>query len=136
MPDRQSFDAMKAASLTHALSTGGDATQAAEMLSDWRAFLTDNFSLTDDQRQWLDSASDERDSTVKRLLREVIESGGAQRLVVVMVADNTVAGGLYHELRKESVEESSQGSRANFVIAHCDANCRHWGWGRGRPKRI
>lgn len=131
MSNNQAFDAMQAVHLTHALSTSGDQRQASEILRDWRTFLVDNFSLTADQRQWLDSVDDERHTTVKSLLQEIIDSGGAQRLVVVMVADHTRPGGLYHELRQESVEESRQGLRANLVIAHCDANCQNWGWGPG-----
>lgn len=131
MSNDQPFDAMKAVQLTEALSANSDMGQAAEILRDWRTFLEENYSLTQDQRQWLDSVDDAHHVLVKNLLQETINSGGAQRLIVAMIADHTRPGGLYHELRQESVEESRQGMRANIVIAHCDANCQNWGWGPG-----
>jgi hypothetical protein len=131
METKRPFDAMKAVHLTHSLSASDDKGEAGAILQDWRAYLKDNFDLTGSQRSWLDSVDEERDAEVKTLLREVVESSGAERLIVAMIADHSKPGGLYHELRKESVEESRQGLRPNLVIAHCDANCENWGWGSG-----
>ena len=118
----------------HALTAAADEKTREEFLADWRASLTSNFSLTDDQRRWLDSVDQERDAQVKAILRQTIESGGKYRLVVVMLADQAKPGGLFHELRHGSVDEQRHGLeefRANLVIAHCDADCSNWGWGPG-----
>jgi hypothetical protein len=52
-------------------------------------------------------------------------------MVVAVVPDTTKSEGLFHELRKEAVQETSDNMCANTVIAHCDANCQNWGWGPG-----
>ena len=134
MGEKPKFDALQAVRVVHSLTGVAQAQQQAveAFLADWQGYLNANFSLTDDQRAWLDSVGQEHEAEVKKILRQALESKGKSRLVVVMVADDTKPGGLVHELRHESVEEQRHGIhdvRANFVIAHCDANCRNWGWG-------
>ena len=132
--EKPRFDALQAVRVVHALTAAADKKSTEAFLTDWRSFLTANFSLTDDQLRWLESVDKERDAEVKQILQQTIESKGKFRLVVVMLADHTRPGGLFHELRHESVEEQRQGFqevRANLVIAHCDADCRNWGWGPG-----
>lgn len=127
--DKTPFDAMKMVHIAHAISQQHDAVMTDSVLRDWRTYIAERFALTPDQQSFLDAVDDERHQELAALLRDVADSGGSQRLVVVMVADHGRDGGMYHELRKESVEESRQGLRPNFVIAHCDANCQNWGWG-------
>jgi hypothetical protein len=132
MSEKPKFDALQAVHAVHALSAAGDEKKSKALLADWRGFLKANFSLTDDQVKWLATVDKGHEAEVKKILRQTVESKGKSRLVVVLVADHTKPGGLVHELRHESVEEQRQGLhevRANFVIAHCDANCRNWGWG-------
>jgi hypothetical protein len=132
------FDALQAVRVVHALTAAADKQPAADtrmtdaVLTDWRAFLAANFNLTDDQHRWLDSADEARTREVQRLLRQTIENPGTYRLVVVLLVDHTKPRGLVHELRHEAVAEERHGLhdvRANLVIAHCDADCRNWGWG-------
>lgn len=132
MKKRAKFDALQAVHVVHSLTTAADKKLTAAFLKDWRGYLASNFTLTVDQAKFLESVDKKREAEVKRILRQTIESKGTFRLVVVMVADHSKPGGLIHELRHESVAEERQGLqevRANFVIAHCDANCRNWGWG-------
>ena len=128
------FDALQAVRVVHALTAAADKNSTEAFLTDWRGFLASNFNLTYDQIQWLESVDEKRDTKVKDILRQTIESKGKFRLVVVMLADHTKPGGFLHELRHESVEEQRQGIqevRANLVIARCDADCRNWRWGAG-----
>lgn len=132
MSDKPKFDALQAVRAVHALTAAADKKTTETFLADWRGYLKSNFSLTDDQLRWLESVDKKHETEVNRILRQTFDSKGKFRLVVVMVADHTKTGGLVHELRHESVEEQRQGIqavRSNFVIAHCDANCRNWGWG-------
>lgn len=132
MKKKLKFDALQAVHVVHDLTAAADKKMTDAFLTDWRGYLAANFSLTTDQVQFLESADEKRQAEVKRILRKTIESKGKLRLVVVLVADHTKPGGLVHELRHESVTEERKGLkevRANFVIAHCDANCRNWGWG-------
>jgi hypothetical protein len=124
---RPRFDPLQAIHMAHSLSLG-DGETAKQVAGDWRSFLHSHFDLTDDQRKWLDSVSPEQESQVQQVLQDTFASRGSRRIVIVMVADNSKPGGLVHELRQESVGEEEQ-MRANLVIAHCDANCRNWGWG-------
>jgi hypothetical protein len=127
--DKTSFDAMKMVHIAHSFSHQQDKATIDSVLRDWRGYIAARFALTPDQQSFLDAVDDGRHQELAGLLRDVVDSGGSERLVVVMVADHERDGGMYHELRKESVEESNQGLRPNFVIAHCDAHCRNWGWG-------
>lgn len=123
------LDGLAAVRSANALTTGADKSQGHEMVRDWRRFLTTNFELTEDQRQWLDSVDQEREARVAELLHETIDSNGTLRWVVVMVAVPSQPGGFIHQLRRESTTESRSGDRSNITIAHCDANCQNWGWG-------
>ena len=123
------FDGLAAVRIANALTTGADKSQAHEMVRDSRRFLATSFELTEDQRQWLDLVDQEREAPAAELLQETIDSNGTLRWVVVMVAVPSQAGGFIHELRRESTTESRSGERSNITIAHCDSNCRNWGWG-------
>jgi hypothetical protein len=133
MTDKPALDAMKAVHLVQGLAAGGDSAQAPSTLADWKGHLAERFAVDEGQRAWLDSLDDEQEAVLTRELRDVIDSGGGKRLVVTMIADPARPGGMYHELRSESVESRAGEVHAEMgiIIAHCDANCRNWGWGPG-----
>ena len=133
MTDKPAFDAMKAVQLAHGLVTGEDRERAPAILEDWKGYLVESFALEVEQRAWMDSLDEEQSALLTRVLQEILDSDGKTRLVVTMIADHTKPGGMYHELRTESLETRNRGVHANIgiVIAHCDANCKNWGWGPG-----
>ncbi len=142
MNKKPRFDALQAVRVVQALTAAADTQPAPDqrlidaLLTDWRAFLTTNYTLTDDQRQWLASVDDEHDAEIKRLLRQTIASRGRERLVVALVANATTPEGFIHELRHEAVEAQADGVPTgrvtlSMVIAHCDSHCGNWGWGPG-----
>ena len=140
MTDTPAFSAMTAVHLAHGLVTGEDKEQAPAILEDWKGYLVKNFALKDEQRAWIDSLDHEQTDIVTRVFQKIIDSNGKERLVVTMIADHAKPGGMYHELRTESLGTRDQGvteslrdpggdASISFAIAHCDANCRNWGWG-------
>jgi len=132
---KPNFDGVQAVKLADSLRNGGHTGELDKFLADWRGYVEENYSLTDDQENWLNTADEQHFTSVKDAINRTVESGGQERLVVTIVPDQTRPGGIFHELRAESAGagEKGQGIRPylSIVIAHCDANCQNWGWGPG-----
>ena len=133
MSVKPAFNAMKAVHLVHGMVAGKDKERAPAILADWKGYIAQNFALEDEQRAWMDSLDEGQSAVLTRVLQKILDSDGKERLVATMIADHTKPGGMYHELRTESLETRGQGVQANrgIVIAHCDADCGNWGWGPG-----
>lgn len=131
MTEKPRFDAMKAVHLVHGLAADQGRKRAPALLEDWKGYLLENFALEDEQLAWMDSLDEEQSALLTQELREILDSEGTKRLVVTMIADHARPGGMYHELRSESLETKDKRIQQNvgIVIAHCDAHCKNWGWG-------
>lgn len=126
------FNGLAIAAFVHELAYSVDTNNVdLELLTDWRSALEGRYEFTDTQRRWLDSMDVRDEAMVLKLIKETIASKGAERLVVATIPNHGEPGGVFHELRKESVLETPDNMRANLVIAHCDAHCQNWGWGPG-----
>lgn len=113
----------------------GESPQELENLA---ALIEERFKLTDDQQSGVRNLASQPDqaSRLKKLVLEAARSYGATQFVVVQRPDRT-NGRFVHELRWETPANGSPPARAEagaqmqtIGIAHCDADCRNWGWGK------
>ena len=107
-----------------------------ELGTDWRKAVQEAFELTAEQKKSLDGIPNERVQEIQTFcatLAHHVQRGSQVhgRISTVPVEDRT--GSAAHELHMSLLEPKSSGRSSNpvmmFQIAHCDADCRNWGWG-------
>lgn len=109
-------------------------TSYPELLTrDWRQFVRESFRLHADQERSLMDAAPAKVREIQHFFSEAaghMRQGGklAARIIKLPVAKQTAAA--VHELHID-VETAAMSPQLSIVIAHCDANCRNWGWGPG-----
>jgi hypothetical protein len=103
----------------------------SELTTHWRRFVTKNLDMTEGQRKSIDDIPD----PVAKCIHEFFVQAAAQlknggqiygKIVKRPEATRTVAA--VHEVHL-SVETPQLSPQLTIVIAHCDADCRNWGWG-------
>lgn len=118
-------------SLMDQIAAGADSS-VLEVLSEP---MNTRFRLTEGQHGEIATLEGDRPAVAR--LRSLVERGaasaGRSRFVVVFRPDPS-ARGFRHELRLETVAQAPARAGADTpittsAIAHCDADCRNWGWG-------
>ncbi|MFE2296977.1 hypothetical protein ACFXAW_02125 [Streptomyces sp. NPDC059445] len=113
------------------------AGEEPEGLDDLVAMVEERFQLTDGQQTGVRDLSAQADQVarLKELVLDAARSDGASQFVVVQ-RPNGADGRFVHELRQETLvkghtlaDEGSAAMRSTVGVAHCDADCRNWGWG-------
>jgi hypothetical protein len=105
--------------------------ESYNVLDDPLSSMTEQFQLTQDQQEGLNAlnSNPEKIAQLKELIIGASNNPASSHFVVATAPGAT---GLLHELR---LETAATGPVAQFTaisavtIAHCDANCRNWGWG-------
>ncbi|MFD9466399.1 hypothetical protein [Streptomyces sp. NPDC060027] len=106
-------------------------------LDNLAAMIEERFKLTDGQQIGVSDLASQTDqvSRLKELVLEAARSDGAAQFVVVQRPDGA-NGRFVHELRWETLANGTAPADAEAVVlrqtvgvAHCDADCRNWGWG-------
>ncbi|MEU9139970.1 hypothetical protein AB0D33_29110 [Streptomyces sp. NPDC048404] len=125
--------------LTRRIAAGED----PQGLDDLVAMVEERFQLTEGQQTGVRDLASQTDqiSRLKELVLDAARSDGASQFVVVQ-RPNGANGRFVHELRRETLakgiapaaDEESGVLRATVGIAHCDADCRNWGWGSAKTK--
>ncbi|MEU4170867.1 hypothetical protein AB0F46_28805 [Streptomyces sp. NPDC026665] len=109
-------------------------------LDDLVAMVEERFQLTDGQQTGVRDLAAQADqvSRLKELVLDAARSEGVSQFVVVQLP-NGADGRFVHELRRETLadgilpaDEGSVVLRATVGVAHCDADCRNWGWGSAK----
>lgn len=103
------------------------------LAKDWRQFVRESFHLHADQERSLQDAAPAKVKEIQHFFTEAaghMRRGGklAARIIKLPAAKQTTAA--VHELHVD-VETAAMSPQLSIVIAHCDANCRNWGWGPG-----
>ncbi|MGW9597318.1 hypothetical protein ACWHLZ_44455 [Streptomyces chartreusis] len=107
-------------------------------LENLAALIEERFKLTDDQQSGVRNLASQKDqaSRLRELVLDAARSDGATQFVVVQRPDRA-NGRFVHELRWETPANGSPPARADagtqvhtIGIAHCDSDCRNWGWGK------
>jgi hypothetical protein len=106
------------------------------LASDWRSVVKEEFGLTTDQEKSLHGISHERVQEIqdfcKALVRHTQQGGHVHgRISTVPVEEQTKD--LAHELHLSLLAPKTAGHPTTQTlmlrIAHCDPDCRNWGWG-------
>ncbi|HEY5788218.1 MAG TPA: hypothetical protein VIT65_25970 [Microlunatus sp.] len=99
--------------------------------------MNSRFRLTEGQQSELSVLERDRQAIarLKALVERGAASAGRSRFVVAFGPD-TSARGFRHELRMETsaaaptrAQSAADTPITTSAIAHCDADCRNWGWG-------
>ena len=103
------------------------------LAKDWRRFVREHFHLKPDQDESLQQAPATKVKEIQHFFTEAASHmrRGAKldaRIVKLPVAKQTSHA--VHELHVD-IETKEMTPQLSIVIAHCDANCRNWGWGPG-----
>lgn len=102
-----------------------------ELTTHWRRFVTNNLDMTEGQRKSIEDIPDAVAKDIHEFFLQAasqLKTGGRihGKIVKRPEAMRTVAA--VHEVHM-SVETPHPSPQLNIVIAHCDADCRNWGWG-------
>ncbi|WP_341718766.1 hypothetical protein QQG74_03025 [Micromonospora sp. FIMYZ51] len=112
---------------------------------DLTSLIERNFTLTSDQQAGVERLRADEDGVelLRRLILEAAQDGANGQFVVVHQPAPNSRLGYVHTLRYErtnaAAPDADRPSRelsatevSTIGIAHCDADCRNWGWGLQR----
>jgi len=104
---------------------------SALLATNWRQFARDTFHLHPDQERSLLDISNEKAREIQTFFAEAaLRVGRGEHLLatIVSVPPEQRTPQAAHELRV-GVEGQKLSPEIDIVIAHCDADCKNWGWG-------
>ncbi|SRR5713101_5136949 len=104
-----------------------------ELTTDWRQFVRSELKLSTDQDRALSDVSEDRVREIQGYFAQAarhVGRGGAVNAKIVTRPIEKRTERVVHEIHVQ-FESPDMTPQRSIVIAHCDANCRHWGWGRG-----
>ena len=104
-----------------------------ELKKDWKAIVRNEFALTSEQDQTITNCTKSTGIEVQKYFDQIadhLKNGGHISGMVIQNKDKTHSINIF--LGNQKTPEGSM--YITIVIAHCDANCRNWGWGRGKRK--
>lgn len=101
--------------------------------ADWQTIVRNEFALTGEQDKSISDCSKSQASGVQKSFDQIndhIKNGGHIKAMILQEKDKS------HSINIFLGNQSTPGGSIymSIVIASCDANCRHWRWGRGRRR--
>jgi len=105
-----------------------------KLKTDWREFLKSEFQLSAEQENSLEDIPPERVRELQDLFIKAAQQGGTIKAKIVKLAAEKQTKEIAHELhirvqRPDHTLQASATVQPFIRIAHCDADCKHWGWG-------
>ena len=102
-----------------------------ELSKDWQQFIRSEFKLTADQEKAVAEASTRDVERVRDFFVEAekyVRKGGKLRGEIVKLPAERRTAKAAQELLLHT-EGDTITPQLSIVIAHCDPDCRNWGWG-------
>lgn len=104
-----------------------------QLTRDWRNFVQGAFALEPEQKESLEQVPEMRVKEIQEFFAEAaghVKKGGMLHARIIKRPPEKRTESAVHELHMD-IESPAITPKVSVVIAHCDAHCRHWGWGRG-----
>jgi hypothetical protein len=105
------------------------------LLRDWKRYIEEQFELDDDQRADLDRLCDHPDEAIQRAVLEALSTPGETPRFTLErepLGDDDFVNELMMTRGSDLQGANALAIKVTVTIAHCDANCKKWKWGRRR----
>lgn len=107
------------------------------LLGDWERFIGEQFELDEEQRADLHRLCSKPDEKIQQTVLHALSTPGEPLIFTLeRTSEGSAEDAFVNELnlnRSEGLEAT--GPEAGFTIAHCDANCKKWKWGKARKTK-